>query len=120
MSEAASLLHECDVVGWVDSDVLLRGNVPLDEQPQLAAWLRASDALFFASREPPGAWTRGSAKDAGGRNNLNNTRANTGFLLSKRTPAAQQALRDWWCAPLDATRKSVLDEPSGIRSSTSP
>jgi len=82
----------------------------LATQPQLAAWA-PSAATFFAAREPAGAWARGSAKDSGRHNNLNNTQANLGFLLAKRTSTAERALRQWWCAPLDAQRTSALGEP---------
>ena len=74
----------------MDPDVQLRSEGPLAQQPQIAAWLAAGKSLFIA-REPAGSWTRGSIKDAGGRNNLNNTAVNGGFAMTRtRSTACSQ------------------------------
>ena len=95
----STLGSECDVVGYVDADVILPATPPLLMQPPIRQFLADPSKLLFASREPSGLhWGRGSGKDFHGWNNLNNTLLNTGFLLVKRSDAALRLLRRWWCA----------------------
>jgi len=91
---APRLLPECDLLGTMDPDVLLLPHAgPLTQQPQVATWLRAPGKLIFISREPAGRWARRGAKDYHGRNDLNNTVMNAGFVLSKvqHAPAPERA-----------------------------
>ena len=116
----AMLLPECDVLGVMDPDVQLMGSAgALEAQPQIARWL-ASNQKLFISREPPGGWQKGSAKDFHGKNNLRNTDANCGFVLIKSgknqtREAVAALLRRWWCAAEPASGAvGDLGEPLSI------
>ena len=110
---ATAMLTECDVVGWLDTDAMLVPSAPaLDQQPQIAAWLSDPDSHIFVAREPSDqlprtAWAN---KDANGRNNLNLTKINVGFVLVKRTRSAQSLLREWWTSPTTTQKRGALGE----------
>ena len=111
LAEVVARLPYCsEPDGWaafMDADVMLthaRGGVaspPLASQLELKEWLNRSRGAggpsLFVAREPPGAWDRGSVKDAPNhRNVLKNTVASSGFLMA--SAVSVPALSDWFCA----------------------
>lgn len=117
LMHGAALLPECDVLGTMDPDVqLVPSAEPLAHQEQIVKWL-ASGKAFFISREPPiSDWVRGGVKDYHGRNNLNNTAVNAGFVMTRtQAPARKSLLHQWWCSA-DAHSKAVgdLGEPLSV------
>ena len=109
-------LAECDIVGWFDSDVAPRAGAPaILAQPEVARFVRDPHAHVFVARAHNGQWPRGSAMDTG-RNNLNNTQMNLGFMLMKNVAMSAAMVRRWWCAPLqrDPPALGELGEPLSI------
>lgn len=109
---ATAMLTECDVVGWLDTDAMLVPSAPaLDQQPQITAWLSDPDSHIFVAREPStNPEQRWPDKDANGRNNMNQTKINAGFMLVKRTRSAQSLLREWWTSPTTTQKRGALGE----------
>ena len=96
----SELRQFCTAIGVIDTDVLLYAAHPLTQQPQYVRWHAAPQQILFIAREPASGqvmWQRGSLFDDHGRNNLNNTRVNTGFILAKPGKELDHLLRRWWC-----------------------
>ena len=105
----------CHVVVWLDADALLKpSRRALHQHPAVREWLR-SPSVLAAPLEPPGVnpWKRGY------RNNLNNTRITTGFMLLKSralsSGASARVLNTWWhAADLRRGLRGRLGEPLEI------
>ena len=133
MREALRLFPECELVGFIDSDMALlerdgRSVRPQLAQPQLAAFVRDPLATLFTARDRPKhghvSLLRTAKVDAGLKSlwdgsapnaNLNMTVSNTGFMLIKRTPFASELLNRIWCWPEDTLRRGVaFGEPLSL------
>lgn len=120
-TKVAALLHAsrvssvegCSAVGHIDADALQMATAPpLVEQAQVRAFLDDPAKAVFISREPAGGWARGSTKDDSGRNNLNNTLVNTGFVLVKPgAEGTEELLQRWYCGPEEPGLRGALGEP---------
>ena len=94
--------NECDVVGFMDTDVLIRDSKhfrPLLEQREIRQWLGDKRSAVFVAREPSGINYEKKSKVRD--NNITNTESTTGFMLFKAGKTAETTLsllRKWWCS----------------------
>ena len=111
MAETFMQLKECNVIAFADADMLLMNGTM--QSQQVKAWLADDEQFFFIAKESGGGWTRGSAKDAHGRNNLANSQVSTGLMLAKRDPRTFAMLAKWWCSSEEPCDTSSATEQRG-------